>query len=63
MEDYKDRVLEEANKLGNKIGKLADFIRSDGFDKLNNIDKDLLIDQRSYMLKYFDILNSRIERF
>jgi hypothetical protein len=63
MEEYQKRVVIEKHGLDDKIERLAAFMGSEAFMKLNDIDKMLLERQLYFMNGYMDILNRRIERF
>ena len=60
-EAWRIRLLNERKDLSEKIGKLATFISSQEYDKLDDGDKDLLCQQRNVMLAYQRILNMRIK--
>lgn len=57
------RVIEEKRELKLKLNKLEDFLESDLFETLDDLDKNLLSDQFRYMMLYDDILNRRISKF
>ena len=63
MEDWQQRVVDECRALYEKIEKLEAFLGSDAFDKLELVDRTLLIQHHHAMSLYLHVLNSRIERF
>lgn len=61
MSDFKTRLIQERDELQEKYQKLSEFICSDGFDKLPEIQKLLLTQQHSHMGGYLMTLNQRLE--
>ena len=61
QEDYKDRMRNEYIDLKTKIDKLAAFIYSDKFCKLDITRRELLVKQFRAMEKYLSILVERME--
>jgi hypothetical protein len=61
--DYQQRVIDEKNKLDEKVKRLTQFVGTKPFNELPNTDQYLLKRQREVMLEYASILQSRIERF
>lgn len=56
-----DRMLQEFQENGERTNKLRDFIlNKEEFDKLDNLNKDLLISQLKAMEAYISILSVRI---
>lgn len=56
-----DRMLVEFQETGERTNKLRDFILdTEKFDKLDNLNKDLLISQLKAMEAYISILSIRI---
>lgn len=56
-----DRMLQEFQENGERTNKLRDFIlNKEEFDKLDNLNKDLLISQLKAMETYISILSIRI---
>lgn len=56
-----DRMLTEFQQLGEKTNNLRNFILdTEKFDKLDNLNKDLLIAQLKAMEAYISILSIRI---
>lgn len=56
-----DRMLVEFQETGERTNKLRDFIlNTEKFDKLDNLNKDLLISQLKAMEAYISILSIRI---
>jgi len=60
---YQEKVISERDDLYKDFLKLSGYIRSSSFKKLPNIDKKLLIAQKSAMDAYLTILDTRIELF
>lgn len=58
---YFERILDEYFDLSNKIKKLNEFFTTSIFNKLSEIEKDLLTEQSEAMNKYLKILNKRVE--
>lgn len=63
MENYQERVIEEAKELNVKVIALNEFLRTAELVTLDDTDQDLLQAQYVAMREYLDILNRRIERF
>lgn len=58
------RLVIEKVELGGKMVKLTQFIfNSDGFDKLDEENKELILEQLHVMMTYFHILAQRIKAF
>ena len=56
-----DKMLQEFQENGERTNKLRDFIlNKEEFDKLDNLNKDLLISQLKAMETYISILSIRI---
>lgn len=56
-----DKILQEFQENGERTNKLRDFIlNKEEFDKLDNLNKDLLISQLKAMETYISILSIRI---
>ena len=64
MSGWRDRLLVEKTELDGRMAKLCDFIKEvDGpFQKLSEVDQDLLRRQHDVMHEYSDVLRQRIER-
>jgi hypothetical protein len=60
---YQQRVLAEAKELREKLLKLVEFTFSNNFDKLDEENRSLLLEQRNAMFLYSDILYKRISLF
>jgi hypothetical protein len=61
MSDVKQRVLDEAQELEGRLGKLYEFNNSKRFDELKNTSmKSLLWAQYGVMLAYHGILEARL---
>lgn len=63
MSNYKDRVLEEAIELNDKIAKLCDFMHSDSFVELSGVNQGLLMVQLEFMKGYAETLKRRVDLF
>jgi hypothetical protein len=62
MNDYQTRVIKEKEELDTKIAALDCFIQLNPiFKQLSSIEQTLLLMQKSVMLSYTEILDSRIE--
>lgn len=56
-----ERILTEFQELNDRTNKLREFILDkENFDKLDNLNKDLLISQLKAMEAYISILSIRI---
>ena len=63
-QDWQERVVNEQNDLFEKIDKLDLFIdNKSNFEKLNEVNRQLLLAQKSAMLAYGKILEVRISLF
>lgn len=60
MEEYVKRMILERENLTEKINKLADFILSDGFRKVERKERRKLQKQLKFMGKYKEVLDDRI---
>lgn len=60
---YMERVVTEKHELDAKLAKLIAFGGSDTYAELDEIDKNLLRDQRDAMVRYSETLDKRIRRF
>lgn len=56
-----ERILDEYFELSNKVEKLNEFFNGSIFNKLPEVEKDLLTEQGEVMNKYLEILSKRIE--
>lgn len=61
VETWKDRVVAERIELAERLSKLQVFIGSKGFEELDEINQQLLLEQNSAMFLYFNALSRRIE--
>ncbi len=59
--DFKKRLLGEAQELAVKTNKLSDFMRTPSFINLDRENKDLLYSQSRVMSEYLQILGKRLE--
>lgn len=64
MQEWQQRVVDEANELDSKLQKLELFINTNpNFKNLNPYEAQRLKDQHYYMTKYSEVLHSRIVHF
>jgi hypothetical protein len=63
MVEYQKRVVEEGSELLNKIEKLVEFIGSSIFNKMEEEDQLLLVQQSTLMVQYHEVLMKRVHRF
>lgn len=61
METFKDRLGKEEIELNDKILKLGNFIKTDNFISLEEIQRDLLLIQYDAMSTYSSCLHTRIK--
>lgn len=59
---YQVRMYDEYGQLHHKIEKLKNFINSDRFETLPDIERDDLEEQLSHMQSYFKVLSRRVSR-
>ena len=59
--EVKDRLVDEASALYEKIGKLALFLQSEDFNGLSSENQELLNRQYHLMLEYHQVLLQRIK--
>lgn len=62
MSTFIERLRTEKQELDEKLRKLEDFLATDAFTGLANIDKLLLEKQFGIMTEYSRVLNSRLMR-
>jgi hypothetical protein len=60
MNNFKIRLLDEENILNSNIEKLYDFIQSEKFNKIDDVQKPLLLIQLNAMRTYWRCLTARI---
>lgn len=60
MEEYVKRMIIERETLSEKITKLADFILSDKFSKVERKERRMMNRQLKHMSRYREVLNDRI---
>ena len=58
---FKERIVAERDEIADRMGKLALFLKSDIFMKMNDYSRDLLMEQYRIMISYVDCLNRRIK--
>ena len=61
-ETFLDRMQKELEELSEKVSKLNVFLRSEGFAKIPEIERQDLVEQHLYMSNYQGILARRIVR-
>lgn len=63
VDDHVQRMLDEANQLDNRVGKLSVFTKQEGgvFDSLPPLDQYLLVGQLAVMQSYQAILALRLK--
>lgn len=59
--EVKDRLVDEASALYEKIVKLALFLKSEDFNGLSSKNQELLKKQYELMLEYHQVLLQRIK--
>ena len=59
----KERVEKELDELLERISKLTNFIKTENYNNLSEIQKALLIAQCDIMLAYTDILKLRLKNW
>lgn len=62
MKDWRERLEKEEKQLSKKINKLIVFANEPEFDKLDQMDQDLLSTQLAAMVTYQSILEMRLTR-
>ena len=63
MEDWQQRVVDEAKDLGGKLDRLTAFFNTEAFAKLEAEARSLMREQAVHMQGYLRTLQDRIERF
>jgi len=61
MDAFIERIVQEKKDLDTKIEGLTAFLGSEGFNKLNPVQKRLLPMQLSIMRSYSECLDMRLE--
>lgn len=62
MSDFRGRLTLEFSELTIRYEKLVDFLMSEQFSKLSDIDRNDLTEQARHMKSYLDVLNRRVSR-
>lgn len=62
MKPFEKRLCEEYEQLTDRLVKLGDFIKSEGFQNLSDDDQADLLDQQQHMKGYHKALVRRIKR-
>lgn len=60
MEPHVQRMVEELGQLEERTDKLLNFLNSDKFDELDEINQELLTSQYHAMSSYASILGARV---
>ena len=60
MSSFIDRLVNEEKELSYKIYNLALFLRGPDFKTLSEVHRNLLLRQHSLMVKYQEVLMTRI---
>ena len=60
--NYRARMFEEHSDLRIKIKKLKEFILSEKYDNIPDMDKSNLKEQLKHMEGYFRVLSCRVSR-
>lgn len=63
LADWQQRVVDERNTLNERLHKLNEFIGGLPYAKLGEIDRELLLEQRTLMRSLSAVLTRRINRF
>ena len=61
-QDFKSRLVTEKEELEEKLKKLNDFNQNEKADKIDAIQKSLLVVQAGAMYTYLECLKARLER-
>lgn len=62
MNDFRARMIEEYTELQMRLEKLKEFIMTDKFDALPEIERKDLKVQLGHMQGYHDVLSHRVSR-
>lgn len=62
MADFKSRMFDEFSELQMRLEKLKEFILTDKFDALPEIERKDLKAQLGHMQSYHDVLSHRVSR-
>lgn len=60
MPEFITRLIAERDQLKDRLTKLQDFLKSDKFKSVDQIQQSLMIDQEYYMKGYLDVLEKRL---
>lgn len=61
-DDFRVRLQRERDELLERMEKLKNFMKSEEYKELPQIDRDDLREQLGHMLPYLDVLNRRVAR-
>ena len=61
-DEYLERLKNEKEELKNRYDKLKQFIKSDKFKQLDEIDKELVIEHKIVINWYINILIKRVKK-
>lgn len=62
MSDFRGELFEEHAQISQRIDKLKEFIISEKYDALSEIDRVDIKNQLVHMEKYFDVIHRRVSR-
>ncbi len=60
---HQQRVVDEKSELDERLAKLGAFVVTDTFNRLDSIERELLLEQEDAMNAYSDVLARRISNF
>lgn len=60
--NFRERLFKEYAELEIKVSKLKEFIVSDFYESLSEVDKRELKEQLRHMERYLDVLSRRVSR-
>ena len=65
LQPYQQQVIDERDKLADKLAKLTKFINSERFTEMvpDELECERLLLQKSIMTAYLNVLNYRIDAF
>ena len=61
IKPYQKRLLQEHKELRDRLDKLVDFTKGEQFDKLDAMQKHLLLIQLASMSTYANVLTTRLD--
>lgn len=63
MDEYKNRVIQEHDDLAAKLDKLRMFLLTKDCNNVSQQERELLMRQEDYMLRYLIVLEERMNLF